>query len=55
MSNSSMVCSVTGLTISSGFQIPNWTAFTRFTGALLGVKRSMVVAMATEHHQRVVA
>lgn len=33
------------LTISSGFQMPNWIDLTRLTGALLGVKRSMVVAM----------
>jgi hypothetical protein len=39
------LCHAQVLTISSGFQTPNCTAFTRFTGALLGVKRSMVVAM----------
>jgi hypothetical protein len=31
------------LTISSGSHTPSWMALTRFTGALLGVKRSMVV------------
>lgn len=30
------------LTISSGFQTPSCMDLTRFTGALLGVKRSMV-------------
>jgi hypothetical protein len=35
------------LTISSGSQTPSWMALTRFTGALLGVKRSMVVMAAS--------
>jgi hypothetical protein len=37
----------TALTISSGSHTPSWMAFTRFTGALLGVKRSMVVMAAS--------